>query len=414
LKELIHTTCRFQEKFLTLTLKLPAKMPIYLFENLDSDLLYEEFLSKRTTHTQIIYITLILLIVLAAIAMVFIKIPLAIQGVGIIRPISEKTEVKSLATEIVEQVYTNEGQYISKGSPILKLRTSSLESRQQFLQFRHEEISLFIDDLTRLTKNEPNPALRSVLYQKELLQYKRQTDELQNKLEKSTIDYERNKKLYALGVIAMKEFEDYTFQYNSARNDIKICSSNQMAKWQNDLKNYNATLKEMNSSIEQLKKELDFYTIRAPVSGYLDHFSGLYPGSSLQSGETIAIISPDSTLISEFYISPKDIGFLNSSTEVRILVDAFYYSEWGCLSGKINSISSDYIIVDNNPMFRVRCSLNKDFLSLHNGFKGFLKKGMTAKARFKITERTLFQLLYQRTNDWLNPGQTNQVLTLSE
>lgn len=389
-------------------------MQLYPFENLSGDLLYEEFLRKRTTRTQIIYIVLILMVVSAIIAMLFIKIPLAIQGIGIIRPMSEKTEVKSLASEIVERVYVNEGQYITKGNPILKLRTSSLESRQQYLQFQLEEISGYIEDLTRLIKNEQNPVLKSSLYQKEFLQHKRHIDELQNKLDKSTIDYERNKKLYTLGVIAMKEFEDYTFQYNSALNDLKICNSSQISQWQNDLKNYNISLKETYSTLEQINKELDFYTLRAPVSGNIDHFSGIYAGSTLQSGETIAIISPDSTLISEFYVSPKDIGYLNHATEVRILVDAFYYSEWGCLSGKINSISSDYVIVNNNPMFKVRCTLNKDFLSLHNGLKGFLKKGMTTKARFKITDRTLFQLVYQRTNDWLNPGQSSRGLTLSE
>lgn len=382
-------------------------MQIHPYTRTSTDLFYENFLFKRTSHTQIIYIIIILVIAILILSMSFIKVPLSVQGVGIIRPISEKTEVKSLVTEIVEQVFISEGQYIAKGAPILKLRTNNLDSRLQYLQYQQEEIAEYIRDLVILTNNIKNPSLNTLLYQKEFAYYNKQSDELQNRLIRSTIDFERNQKLYNQGVIAKKEFEDYTFHHNSAQNDVNINTTNQVSKWQNDLMKYKTTLKEIISNLDQINKEFDLYTLRAPVSGSVEHFKGIYPGSTISSSETIAILSPDSTLISEFYLSPKDIGNLSHQTEVRILVDAFYYNEWGCLKGKIVNISSDYVLIDNSPMFRVRCSLNRNFLSLQNGFKGVLKKGMTTQGRFKISERTLFQLLYQKTDNWLNPNQAN-------
>ncbi|MEJ5265646.1 MAG: HlyD family secretion protein, partial [Bacteroidales bacterium] len=42
---------------------------------------------------------------------------------------------------------------------------------------------------------------------------------------------------------------------------------------------------------------------------------------------------------------------------------------------------------------------------LKNGIKGYLKKEMTVKARFIVTNRSLFQILYQKTDKWLNPTQ---------
>ena len=33
-----------------------------------------------------------------------------------------------------------------------------------------------------------------------------------------------------------------------------------------------------------------------------------------------------------------------------------------------------------------------------------IKKGMTLQARFYVTRRTLFQLLYDKADDWLNPN----------
>jgi HlyD family secretion protein len=56
------------------------------------------------------------------------------------------------------------------------------------------------------------------------------------------------------------------------------------------------------------------------------------------------------------------------------------------------------------PYFKVRCRLNKTWLQLRNGYTGQLKKGMTIQARFTIARRTIFQLLYDKTSDWLNPN----------
>ncbi len=374
-------------------------------QNTSSDFFYENFLESRTSRTQIIYIIVVLAVITFIICMPFIKLSLSVQGAGIIRPVSEKTEVKSIATEIVEQIYVHEGQFVEKGSPILKLRTNNIESRLQYLNFQQKQLTDYITDLSILTHNSHNPELSSLLYQQEFNYFKRQLEEHQNKLDKTARDYERNKKLFETGVIAPKEFEDYTYQYTSAQNELKISANNQISKWQTDLMKYKTSLKEVNSNLEQALKEKDFYTIKAPVSGNIEQFTGIYQGSTLRSGETVAIISPDSTLISEFYISPKDIGYLNKENKVRIQVDAFNYNEWGILRGKISSISSDFVVINNSPMFRVRCALDRNYLSLHNGFKGYMKKGMTTRGRFQIAERSLFQLLYQRTDDWLNPAQ---------
>ncbi len=63
-----------------------------------------------------------------------------------------------------------------------------------------------------------------------------------------------------------------------------------------------------------------------------------------------------------------------------------------------------FVLLQEKPVFMIKCSLSKDELQLKNGFKGKLKKGMTLQARFILTRRTLFQLLYDRTDSWLNPN----------
>ncbi len=58
-------------------------------------------------------------------------------------------------------------------------------------------------------------------------------------------------------------------------------------------------------------------------------------------------------------------------------------------------------------MFKVICSLDQKQLQLKNGFKGKLKKGMTLNARFFIINRSAFELLYDKVDDWFNPSKLN-------
>ena len=90
---------------------------------------------------------------------------------------------------------------------------------------------------------------------------------------------------------------------------------------------------------------------------------------------------------------------------VHLQIDAYNYNQWGLASGKVIEISNDILIMNDQPIFKVKCSLDQSFLSLKNGYKGNLKKGMTSQVRFIVTKRSLYQLLYDKMDDWINPTQ---------
>jgi len=365
----------------------------------------EYFLKRNSTKSQTIYITVMVVVVVIFSLLPIIRVNLSIQGSGIVRPVSEKTEVKAIASEIIEQVFVKENQLVTKGSPILQLRTDNINSKLQFLQYQKTVTANNVADLTMLTSQQQTKNFRSNAYQQEYFFYQKQSEELRNKRDKAKKELERNRTLFTNGVIAEKDYDDLRFQYTTAENEYKTNVESQISKWQTDLTSNRNSLNEIESNISQLLKEKEFYTIKAPVSGTIDQFTGIYPGSSLRSGETVAVISPDSTLISEIYVSPKDIGYINKNYPVKVQVGAFNYNEWGTLKGSVKEISSDFVLINNNPMFRVRCTTDKNWLALKNGIHGNLKKGMTIRASFLVAKRSLFQLLYQGIDDWINPAQ---------
>jgi HlyD family secretion protein len=54
-------------------------------------------------------------------------------------------------------------------------------------------------------------------------------------------------------------------------------------------------------------------------------------------------------------------------------------------------------------MFRVRCQLNTPCLQLKNGYQGCIQKGMSLTGRFQLTRRSLWQLMFDKIDDWMNP-----------
>jgi HlyD family secretion protein len=119
--------------------------------------------------------------------------------------------------------------------------------------------------------------------------------------------------------------------------------------------------------------------------------------------QQIARISPDDDLVVECYVSPSNIGLISSDMKVTFQFHSFNYNQWGTGSGRVTQISGNVININEKPFFKVRCSLEQNSLSLKNGYKGILKKGMTLTGRFILIRRSLFQLLYDKTDNWLNP-----------
>ena len=105
----------------------------------------------------------------------------------------------------------------------------------------------------------------------------------------------------------------------------------------------------------------------------------------------------------EVYVSPGDIGLITESMPVRFQIDAFNYNQWGLAEGRVIDIARDISMLEGQPQFLVRCQLSQKSLHLKNGYSGQLKKGMTLTARFQVSRRTLYQLLYDKVDDWLNP-----------
>jgi len=365
------------------------------------------YLAKHATISWKTYWLAISIVVISLISLPFIYVDVSVQEAGIIRPVVEKTEIRSSITEWVDSVYVREGQMLNQGDTILTFLQANPDFQIEYQKKRLTDMQEHLNDLIFLTKGLKPDFFSSASRQQEYMLFIERKREQETNIAKVQKDLERHQKLYKKGVISAEEYENYRYEYDKNRNALMSMKNSQISQWQNDLNTYTNSLEEIKSSLNRQLKERDRYVILSPVTGTLDQFSGIYVGSMIQTGSLLAVVSPDSTLFAEIYVSPRNIGYIYSGMDVNIRTDAFNYNEWGSISGKVTEISSDFM-TDNsgtNTFYKVKCSLDRNYLIRKNGIKGFLKKGMTVSAHFRITKRSLFDLLYQKMDDWVNPSQ---------
>ena len=362
---------------------------------------------KHSSKSKIIYVTILFFIISGLISLPFIHVDVYTSGRGIIKPNKERLILNSVNTGNVILSNLKNNIAVSKGEVLLMLNSEILDEKLDLVSKQIHVSEQLIFDLNHLSKNRNIDfiELKSPKYQKEYLLFQQNKQEKTTRYELAKKTKERNQPLLKKEVISKSEFDKIKSEFDLAKNDLIQIEKQQQNIWQSELTNFSDELLKQKSKHKELLKNKQQLTIKAPISGTLFNSRRISVGSFLNAGETFAEISPNTKLIVECYIPPSDIGLLKKGNKVSFQVDAYNYNQWGIITGKIVEINDDMELINNNPMFKITCSLDQQTLHLKNGFEGKLKKGMTLSTQFRIAERSLFDLLYDKADDWLNPSQ---------
>jgi len=361
---------------------------------------------KHSTKSQGIYLLLLILFVGIFLALPFLKVDVVATARGIIKPNKERLSLSLITSGqvLISRLINNKK--VTKGDTLLILENQGIDQKLGLSAFQSREAFAFTQDINLLLhqKKVRLSELTSGKYQKEYLQYAQKQTELQLRLQKLKADFERYKLLYNKGVIARVEYDNYKLDYELALSELVQHRKQQQNSWQADLTLYNNTLKELQANDDQLVEQKSQYIITAPASGTLLNVQQQEAGNFVNAGTVLAQLSPSTALLVECYMSPSDIGLIKEQDRTNFQIDAYNYNQWGLATGRVIEIGKDIEFLEDKSVFKVRCSLDQKYLLLRNGFKGNLKKGMTLNANFKLSRRTLFELLYDKMDDWLNPS----------
>lgn len=356
-----------------------------------------------------LYIIILSCIFFLILSLPFIHSDISIKSMGITRPVTERTEVKPIMTGIIDTIYFKEGEMVNKDAVILRLKDPNTKGKLIMNNFEISQREQFIHDLSILTNSldletSTINKLTAPLYKQQLAKFTNQKQDLEASIGKAKKELDINTPLAKDKIISGKEFYDIQINYQKLQSSYKAFVQEQLSIWQQELARYNLELSQYKQQLNIVNIDASYYLVKAPTSGIIQGINTRYQGGLLQANETLCTISPEGDLIGECYVPTRDIGLLKVGQPVRYQMEAFDYNYFGVLTGKVAAIDNDYTVINNTPVFKVRCNFDSTQIHLKNGFTGTLKKGLNFQARFIVARRSLWQLLYDNLDDWLNPN----------
>lgn len=352
-----------------------------------------------------IYLVVVVLSFVVLFCLPLVQLSISSSSRGVIRSVQENTQLSAVVSgKIIKSTLEKNNQNIKQGDTLLVVTAEQLDTQKQLQRSQSTDYTAQLSDLQRISRGSYS-GLQTGQYQKEVSALQEKIAQIQTQLSLAKKDLDRAQLLFSQGVIPQAEYDKYFFSYQGLQKQIASTKEQQIAQWQTQKRETERQIRSLGSEITRINQEQKNYIITAPISGRLVNFSGIQKGNFIIQGQNIGEISPEQSLLVECTVSPKDIGFIHIGQKVKFQMDTFDYNQWGLLTGKVIDIDQNITVNQQTgeAFFKVRCTMDKNFLALKNGYQGKVGKGMTLTARFHLVDRTLWQLLFDRVDDWFNP-----------
>ncbi|WP_222536735.1 HlyD family secretion protein [Pedobacter polysacchareus] len=379
----------------------------------ETSIVYRSQINKSS---QIIYQVTVLVILLTFAALPFIKTPISVQGNGMLQSALEKTELAIPINGRLVKYRLSDNKKVEQGDVLLVIDAGLPSQQSALVNTREGQLRQFLTDISSLLafnslERSNSPNLHTGQYNASWQQFVQELDNAGIAKRQAANTFSRYHKLYQTKSITDAEHDKYKYEYEQAESMYEMVRTKYKTQWQTEANEYRNELRQLSGQQAELAEQKKQYTLRAPIGGSVQNLVGMQNGAYVFANQKIGEISPDASLTAFCYIKPADIGLIKKGQEVRFQIDAYNYNQWGSASGKVIDISDDIVIINGNqPVFKVKCGLDQDHLKLKNGYKGYLKKGMNFTARFTVTSRSLYQLLYDKVDDWVNPNVSGKTI----
>jgi HlyD family secretion protein len=251
---------------------------------------------------------------------------------------------------------------------------------------------------------------KTAALQQDYVQYWAQQGSFDLAGRKALTEFARQAMLEARGIATRQELENARYEVDRITAEARLLAEQTLARWQKRLEDERFALAGLLSEEQRLREEQLLYVLRAPADGQLLGFDGWSAGAFVAAGQSLGVLSPDNTLQVETWVSPRDIGLVRVGQDVRLQIDAFPYTDWGTLEGKVTVIGGDLApgtsLESNTPApgFKVMVQPAATYVTLSDGTRGVLRKGLTLTARFLVARRSVLQLLYDDASAWFDPS----------
>ena len=349
------------------------------------------------------------------------KVDQTITVSGLLEPKSSVEEVDSPATGVVSDVFVDDGQFVTAGTPLVAIEAKGLASRREavmttikILRVQNESLNKILSsdgDIESVPSLTSIPAdvddqLRAKLttaidQSREIVARLRQIDqriasksETLRLLEKIESDM---RPLYENGGVSR-------IQYLQQRNAIQEQNAELAALREERgsvlgavagrINGNNRDLENLQSELVRLGEDLSYRVIKAPIDGKVFDIRAT-PATVLAADQVVLKLVPDGQLVARVNVTNRDIGFLKIGLPVTVGVDSFPAGEFGYINGTLISIGSDALPPDQaNPYYRFPATVSLQQQEVKAGDQNLnLQSGMSVSANIRLRSRPVINII---------------------
>jgi HlyD family secretion protein len=300
----------------------------------------------------------------------------SVVATGPIQPIT-KVELKSKASGLVEKLYVDINQMVTKGQVLAQLDQQEIlaqvAAQRAQLAAAQANVTTFSANIAQDKVNAEAPDLP--MYQE---------------------TWQRNVQMLKDGIVSQQALDNAERDYLAQKNK-RDGAVAQIGVDEAKLRQAKAQVEQAQASLDQLNQQLSYTTLVAPIAGMVlsrDVEVGDAVSSILVLGSTATLVMTIGD-IHQVYVDGKvdeaDIGNVYLGQPARIHVESFPNKVF---NGKVTKISPLGVEKDNVTTFEVRVSIDNP--------TGELKALMTANAEILVTEHHSALSVPEQSMSWDN------------
>lgn len=282
------------------------------------------------------------------------KIDQTTRAQGQVIPLSRSQIIQSFDGGVLDEMLVREGDAVEKDQVLARLNPTRMQSTYLETKAKAAALSGAVARLRAEVYNKPlkfddltkdYPEFRTnqrTLYIKRQKALNDELEVLEAQLKLARTELEMTQPLLKTGDVSKVEVIRLERQVNDLRGQI----ANRRNKYQQDAQAELAKAEEDLAGVlevlTQKKEQLDRVELRAPMPGIVKNVRVTTLGGVIKPGEEVMQIVPvGDDLMIEAKVRPTDIAFLKPGLNAIVKIDAYDYSIYGNLEGKVTYISAD-------------------------------------------------------------------------
>lgn len=243
-------------------------------------------------------------------------------------------------------------------------------------------------------------AVQQALYEQRKRSLQEELATLKDGLDMAQEELRMNETLKQTGDISRIEVMRAKRQVGELQGKIHAARNKYLQEARQEASKLAEDLSSNSYKLEERQSILGHTELTAPVAGVVKYLKINTIGGVMRAGDELMQISPtEGDMIIEVKVNPVDIGQLKPGLPVAIKLDAFDYSIYGTLQGRLSYISSDTLTEQaangqSSNYYRAHVRLDPNKRKANPKLAGVpLKPGMTATVDIRTDSRSVLQYL---------------------